>query len=959
MGSEDPAAPPPGTRPRIRYVPAVGPRLRKLLLVVFALFALLVVDSVYLGTITWFEWWSGRTLQDYFYLIVFLLHLVLGFLIIVPVIVFGALHFRNAWKRPNRRAVKAGIALFCTAIVLLLSGIALTRLGFFDLRDPVTRNGTYWVHVVSPFALAWLYVLHRLAGKRINWKFGWRWAAFAATFAGAMLLVQAQDPRHWNVKGPASGAQYYSPSLARTATGNFIPARTLMMDAYCQECHKDTYEKWDHSAHRFSSFSNPAYLFSVRETRRVSMQRDGNVHASRWCAGCHDPVPFFSGAFESARFDDPNYDIGKDPMSGAGITCTTCHAITNINSTRGNADFTIEEPLHYPFAFSDNPILKWVNRQLVKSKPAFHKKTFLKDLHRSPEFCSTCHKVHLPEQLNHYKWVRGQNHYDSYILSGVSGHFAQSFYYPPKATHRCSGCHMALMVSGDFGARHFDDSGELKVHNHQFPAANTALPQLLGYPDWVNQAHLKFLDGVVRVDIFGLKTGGNIDGELVAPLRPTVPVLEPGRRYLLETVIRTVKMGHPLTQGTADSNELWMDVVLKSGDRIVGRSGAMNADGAVDPWSHFVNIYMLDRDGNRIDRRNPQDIFTPLYNNQIPPGAADTVHFAFTVPAGLSAPIDVEVRLQYRKFDATYVKYFEHDPAAKDALPVVTLASDRIALPVRGVRAKMDNAASTIEPWQRWNDYGIGLLRKGGRGELRQAEAAFVEVEKLGRGDGALNLARVQLREGRLDDAAASLERATKARLPAYPWSVTWFSGLVNKQNGQLDEAIRNFKEVIGTRFVEARRREFDFSKDYVALDELGQTLIERAKQERTSGQKASREGLLREAASWFEKTLALDSEDLAAHYNLALIYQELGDEQRAADERVLYARYKPDDNARDTTVTLHRLHNPAANHAAEPVVIYELQREGRYIADVAPILNSAVSIAASAANGRPPAPPR
>jgi tetratricopeptide (TPR) repeat protein len=944
--------------PRVRYVPAVGPRLRKLLLVVFALFALLVVDSVYLATITGFEWWSGKTLQDYFYQIVFLLHLLLGFLIIVPVIVFGALHFRNAWKRPNRRAVSAGIALFCTALVLLTSGIALTRLGLFDLKDPAVRDGTYWVHVISPLVLAWLYVLHRLAGKRINWRFAWRWAAFAATFAGVMLLMQAQDPRHWNMKGPASGTQYYSPSLARTATGNFIPAKTLMMDAYCRECHQDTYEKWDHSAHRFSSFGNPAYLFSVRETRHVSMQRDGNVHASRWCAGCHDPVPFFSGAFESSRFDDPNYDIGKDAMAGAGITCTTCHAITNINSTRGNADFTIEEPLHYPFAFSDNPVLKWVNRQLVKSKPAFHKKTFLKDLHRSAEFCSTCHKVHLPEELNHYKWVRWQNHYDTYFLSGVSGYFAQSFYYPPKATHRCSVCHMPLMDSRDFGARRFDGSGRLKVHNHQFPAANTALPQLLSYPAWVNQAHLKFLDGAVRIDLFGLKAGGSIDAELIAPLRPTVPALEPGRRYLLETVVRTVKLGHPLTQGTVDSNELWLDVVLRSGDRIVGRSGGMDSHGAVDPWSHFVNVYMLDRNGNRIDRRNPQDIFTPLYNNQIPPGAADTVHFVFTVPRDLKAALDVEVRLQYRKFDATYVRYFTGDPGARDALPVVTLATDRLTFPVKGAATAPENAEPKVELWQRWNDYGIGLFRKGGRGELRQAEGAFTEVEKLGRGDGALNLARVQLREGRLDDAAASLERAAKARIPAYPWSVTWFSALVNKQNGRLDEAIRNFKDVIATNFAEARKREFDFSKDYVALDELGQTLMERAKQERASERRGERDKWLGEAASWFEKTLALDSEDLAAHYNLALIYEQLGDEARAGKERALYARYKPDDNARDTTVALHRLHNPAANHAAEAVVIYDLQREGRYLADVGPILGPVVSIAATA-DERPPASPR
>jgi hypothetical protein len=69
--------------------------------------------------------------------------------------------------------------------------------------------------------------------------------------------------------------------------------------------------------------------------------------------------------------------------------------------------------------------------------------------------------------------------------------------------------------------------------------------------------------------------------------------------------------------------------------------------------------------------------------------------------------------------------------------------------------------------------------------------------------------------------------------------------------------------------------------------------------------------------------------------------------EHRAAEERALYARYKPDD-ARDTTVALHRLRNPAANHAAEAVVIYDLQRDGRYLTDVGPILKPAVSVAAS-----------
>jgi tetratricopeptide (TPR) repeat protein len=931
---------------KIVYVPAVGPRLKKLLFVVFALFAVLAVNSVYLGTITWFEWQSGKTLQDYFYQLMFLLHLALGLLIIVPVIVFGALHLKNAWPRPNRRAVRAGLALFSCALLLLISGVVLTRLGAFEVRDPAVRSVAYWLHIVTPLAVAWLFVLHRLAGKRINWKLGGRWAAFAGAFALVMLVVQAQDPRRWNEKGPASGEKYYFPSLARTATGNFIPARTLQMDSYCRECHQDIHEKWSHSAHRFSSFSNPAYLFSVRETRRVSKERDGNLNASRWCAGCHDPVPFFSGAFEDARFDNPEYDLSKDPLAGAGITCTTCHAVTHINSTRGNADFTIEEPLHYPFAFSDNAALGWLNRQLVKSKPAFHKKTFLKEHHRSAEFCSTCHKVHLPPELNKYKWVRGQNHYDTYYLSGVSGHGVQSFYYPPKATHNCNGCHMPLARSGDFGARRFDESGELKVHDHQFPSANTALPKLLGYPAWVNEAHRKFLEGVVRIDIFGLKEGGAIDGKLIAPLRPELPALQPGKTYLLETVVRTVKMGHPLTQGTVDSNELWVEIILKSGERVVGRSGGMDGEGAVDPWSHFINVYMLDRHGNRIDRRNPQDIFTPLYNHQIPPGAADTVHYSFTVPRQMREPLTIEARLHYRKFDAIYVKHFMRDPQAKNRLPVITMASDRVTFPVGIKSAVVTNQESKIDLWQRWNDYGIGLLRKGGRGEMRQADAAFSEVEKLGRGDGALNLARVALREGRLGDAAAALERAAKAKAPAPAWTITWFTGLVNKQNGRLDEAIGNFRAVIGTQFAEARKREFDFSKDYGALGELGQTLYERAKMERGPQAQAQREVLLREAAQWFEKALALDSEDLASHYNLSLIAAALGDEARAEKHRALYARYKPDDNARDTTVAKHRVTNPAANHAAEPVVIYPLQRAGHYTGDVGPILTAPVPLA-------------
>src|SRR5882724_10305477 len=107
------------------YVPAVGPRLKKLLLTVFALVALLGANSLYLVSITFLEWWKGLTYQNYFYQVMFLLHLALGLLLVVPFLAFGIIHLVTARKRRNRRAVRVGYALFTVSIVLLVTGLAL------------------------------------------------------------------------------------------------------------------------------------------------------------------------------------------------------------------------------------------------------------------------------------------------------------------------------------------------------------------------------------------------------------------------------------------------------------------------------------------------------------------------------------------------------------------------------------------------------------------------------------------------------------------------------------------------------------------------------------------------------------------------------------------------------------------------------------------------------------------
>ena len=902
--------------------PVINARLGRLLGVVFLLFSLLVVNSVYLSAITLLEQTSNEIYQDYFYLLMFFAHLVLGLLLTVPVIIFAIGHMRRAWSRPNRYAIRAGIALFTGLMLVLLTGLLLTRFSFLEINDPLIRRISYWIHIASPFAVAWLFVLHRLAGPPIRWRGAVRWSFVAAGFAAVMILVHVGI----RIRGGEESMTKFPPSLAVLEGSETIPPEHLMTDGECKECHADIAASHETSMHHFSSFTNPPYRFSVKETREVVYKRDGSMQASRFCAACHDPVPLFSG-----RFDDPSYDMDNDPTAKAGITCATCHAITKLNSVRGNGDYTIVDPPSYPFAYSKSGLLKAINHQLIRAKPEFHKKTLLQPFHRSAEFCSLCHKVHIPQELNDYRWLRGQDHYDSFLFSGVSGHRIDSFYYPEHAVDRCSHCHMALQASDDPAARDFDDSGTRSVHLHQFPGANTGIAKLLDLPDQVMEAEQKRLRDVTRIDIFGIKEDGTIEGQLHAPLRPELPELAPGKRYLVEIVLRTTGVGHLLTQGTSDSNQLWVDVTATAGDRVIGRSGSRNEAGEVDPWSYFVNAYVLDKDGNRIDRRNAQDIFVALYNHQIPPGATAVVHYLLQVPENVQGPVRIEASLNYRKFDTTYLRYVQGDAFTRNDLPITTMATDVIELPVSGQRADIDAQNSAIGDAIRWNDYGIALLLEGGggaRGELRQAEQAFKQVESLQNTNGSLNLARVYFSEGRLEQAARALRHAGSGEPPAPAWTIAWFSALIDRENGHLDEAIESLRNIIDNRFQSARERGFDFSYDIRVLNMMGRTLFERARQERGSAHQATRDELLGKSRDWFLKTLAIDPEDLTAHYNLAQVYTELGESDLAEQHRALHEKYRPDDHAIEQAVAKHRSINPAANHAAAAIAIYDLNRQ-------------------------------
>jgi hypothetical protein len=173
------------------------------------------------------------------------------------------------------------------------------------------------------------------------------------------------------------------------------------------------------------------------------------------------------------------------------------------------------------------------------------------------------------------------------------------------------------------------------------------------------------------------------------------------------------------------------------------------------------------------------------------------------------------------------------------------------------------------------------MLEGGGkRGHFRQAEEAFRKLTTL-EGDAAwnghLNLARVYIEEGRLDEAAVELEASGKCNPPAPSWSRSWFTAIVNSgtatKKEHLDAVVVELERLLDPN-AQPRDRGFDFSKDYVAWNMLANRYYKRRQYE-TQGTNERWHYLIM-TVNAAETVLKYDAEDVEAHDLLMRTYSEL-----------------------------------------------------------------------------------
>ncbi len=850
------------TSPSARPAGVLQPWQRRLYRLLLIPLGLMAANSIYI---------AAFTRDTSFFYAMLLTHLTLGVLIAIPFFVFAVTHAKRMIRMWNKRAKYAGLAIFTLAIVCVGTG------AFMTFRGATLNNRAVWLAHVGAVPLALVaFILHRRAHvHKLQFRRLFAWGGAVAAFLGVMAVVARLEKPPRRIVNVDGDTVFY-PASSETFDQGLLDGKKLAANAYCQQCHPDSFHQWERSAHRFSSFNNPFYRKSVElMADQVGRER------TKWCSGCHDPVVLFTGKMGKATQASFSYDSWEAQQ---GLTCMSCHSIAEVKDVHGNGAYVIEESKQYPFAFSDNRALQAVNRLLIRMEPSLHRKTFLKPFMRTPEFCSTCHKVALIPALNGYRWMRGQNHYDTWYDSGVSGRAVRSFYDPPRPK-ACRDCHLPDYRSDEFGNK----KGFL--HDHVFPAANTALPFIRG--DHETQKKIQdFLENkVLTVDIFAIRRGDDI-----SVLGDPLPEVRPGETLDVEVVIRTRGVGHPYTNGTSDSNETWVSLEGTDASRKFFESGVLDAAGRLDAGADRLETLVIDENGEHMDRRQPQDIRLPLYNNGIGPGAARTVHYRVTVPRDARGGIRLTAGTHYRKFSRDYTTFSLG--AAHPSLPVTTLASDTVVLPVAGSRVPHPASAAArgnSDPaWLRWNDYGIGLFQQG---DLKGASRAWTRVAELApdEPDGPLNRARAEIAEGRLADAKASLAEAEKRR-PG--WGKTaFFRATVAKDEGRLADAETDLKAVLEK-----------FPLDRVAWNNLGLVYW--------------LDGKFPEAIAAYQKTLAIDAEDLNAHYNLMRIYRAAGDRKSADREDAAYRKYKDDESIRAIAGNF-RLANPWANRESLPTHVH------------------------------------
>jgi tetratricopeptide (TPR) repeat protein len=652
---------------------------------------------------------------------------------------------------------------------------------------------------------------------------------------------------------------------------------------YCGHCHQEAYHQWRESVHS-NSFRAPWYLKNVN-----ALIDEKGVQYSRHCEGCHNPVALLSGDLSQGM---PK----KRPFEQEGVTCSTCHSIVSTDTT-GTGSYV----MGVPAVLVDEagaPITRPVTDAEILAHLDRHSQAVMRPLYKTAEFCAACHKAAIPKTLDDYKWLRAISLYDEWQGASFTKQSPLPFY-RKEVVSTCQSCHMlreALPAGAvDPGAK------DGKLVSHRWAAGNTLVPQYYKFDEQAAKV-ADFLKngsdgkGVFNVDIFALEKESAEatakDVVLVAPLGLTSYSIAPGETLVADVVIQNKGIGHSFIPEQRDFYEAWVDFAVKDGaGKTLSESGFIQPDGYLDPGAHSFTNRLVNIKGELNDLHQIWHNRVLAYNNAFQSGRSQLVRYRFRLPKEISGQVSMTATVRYRRFNQHFIDYAITQTGQKEPkpypMPIIDMASETKTFKI-GENAPVPPEATENKEWMRWNNYGIGLL------DAQQYEASVHAFERVAAlrpdyADAFTNMAVVEISWEKYDDAKANLGKALGI-LPGDPRAL-YYRAIVERQAGEIKGAIVDLQAVL---------EKYPRAKD--ALRELGFSYYQQHD--------------YAQAQVMYERLQVIDPDDLAAHYQLAILYRRQGDKVKSAIESAKFADQKDDPTASQYALEFLRKHPEVAGES-------------------------------------------
>ncbi|MEX0905237.1 MAG: multiheme c-type cytochrome [Balneolaceae bacterium] len=637
-----------------------------------------------------------------------LVHTAVGLVFLVPFAWYQFKHWKLYRTRQMNDVKLTGYISMTAVIIALVSGLILTWQAAFG-----TKISYLWrdIHIISTFVLLASVIPHLLlivvrdirAKSQVKTDLDSRIQAekqfgfnslyiILIQFAVVGLFLFVYNPPVLqegfpdDYEFPHGNDNPFAPSLAQTTTGGAIDANLLGGSQSCGTagCHQQIKEEWEVSAHRYAA-EDPFF-----RTVQAAMTEEKGAAATRYCAGCHDPISLFAGT-KNLHNDDLTNKIGLNE----GVSCISCHSITQVDE-RGNADYAIEPPQRYMFEIHEGKTAKWLNDFLIRAYPQQHVESFERSLFKSSEYCSSCHKQFIDEQINQVGWVQLQNQYDPWKESHwfTDGDATVSI--------ECRECHMPLTDSFDPSRGDATDYNRTpedgKHRSHRFLGANQFVPTVLDLPNAEEQVEKieKWLQGKLEIPEIADKweSGPAVPITLLTP-----DSIRIGEYLPMDVLLTNSKAGHDFPTGPLDIIQSWIEITAEDQNgQVIFSSGGLDEDYFIEPGSFIFRAEPVDQFGSPIDRHNLWDMVGVRYSRALFPGRSDYARFAFTVdpsesenesfsaahksaeysvdvPSGIT-DIYITAKLQYRKINQFLMSEAFETLLGIPTAPVTTLSED-------------------------------------------------------------------------------------------------------------------------------------------------------------------------------------------------------------------------------------------------------------------------------------------